>query len=75
MIFFDESIVDEFLKFVYERFFRDGYQYKIMEYTEIINYQPRETAEAKSNRIWLTNVFTATHFNSYVRSKMGNQIR
>ena len=45
-----------------------------MGYSEIINYHPREINESKSTRTWLTNVYSATHFNSYVRDKIGNRI-
>lgn len=55
-------------------FLPDSGQYKIMGYSEIINYQPREINESKSTRTWLTNVYSATHFNSYVRDKIGNRI-
>ena len=73
--FFDESIVNEFLTFVYEGFVPDGEQYKIMGYTEIINYQhqPGEV-QLESTRMWLTIVYTSTHFNSYVRDEIGKQI-
>ena len=71
--FFDESIVNEFLTNVYERFVPDGEQYKIMGYAQIINYQPGEV-ETKSSRMWLTNVYTATHFNFYIKDEIGKQI-
>ena len=44
-----------------------------MGYAEIINYQPGEV-EIKSSRMWLTNVYIATHFNFYIRDKIGKQI-
>ena len=44
-----------------------------MGYAEIINYQPGEV-EIKSSRMWLTNVYTATHFNFYIRDEIGKQI-
>ena len=71
--FFYESIFNEFLTNVYECFVPDGEQYKIMGCAEIINYQPGEV-EIKSSRIWLTNVYTATHFNFYLRDEIGKQI-
>ena len=67
--FFDESIVNEFLASVYERFVPDGEQYKIMGY----QHQPGEV-ELKSTRMWLTNFYTATHFNSYVIDVICKQI-
>ena len=71
--FFDESIVNEFLTSVYQRSVPDGEQYKIMGYAEIIYYQPGEV-DSKSTRMWLTNVYNATHFNSYVRDEISKQI-
>ena len=71
--FFDESIVNEFLRTGYERFVPDGEQYNIMGYAEIINYQPSEV-DSKSMRMWLTNVYTPSHFNLYVRDEIGKQI-
>ena len=73
-VFSDESIVDEFIKSVYECFLPDGEQYKIMGYAEIINYQPSKINESRSIGIWLTNVYSTTHFNSYVSCEIGNQI-
>ena len=37
-----------------------------------MNYNPQ--ADLKCARLWLTNVNTATHFNSYVRGEISNQI-
>ena len=71
--FFDESIINDFLTNVYEHFVPDAEQYKIMGYAEIINYQPGEV-EIKSTRMWLTNVYTATHFIIYVRDEIGKQM-
>lgn len=45
-----------------------------MGYAKIINYQPNKVVDAKSTRIWLTNVYIATNFSSYVRGEIGNQI-
>ena len=72
--FSNESIVDEFLKSVYGRFLPDGDQCKIMRYAEIINYQPSKIVESKSTRMWFTNVYTATHFNSFIRGEIGYEI-
>ena len=45
-----------------------------MGYAKIINYQSNKVVDAKSTRIWLTNVYIATNFSSYVRGEIGNQI-
>ena len=44
-----------------------------MGYPEIINYQPGEV-DSKSTRMWLTNVYNATHFNYYIRGEISKQI-
>ena len=70
----DKSIVDEFLKPDYGCFLPDGDQRKIMHYAEIINYQPSKIVESRSTRMWFTNVYTATHFNSFIRGEIGYEI-
>ena len=69
--FFQEGVVDDFLNSVYERFLSDG-EYKIQGYVEIINYQPTEIINLKNTRVWLTNVYMALPFNSYVTGEIRN---
>ena len=43
-------------------------------YAEIVNQQQGEFTVAESTRVLLTNTFTATHFNEYVRSSIKSEI-
>ena len=71
--FFEEQIVDDFLNSVYERF-EPNDQYKIQGYAEIINQQQGEFIVAESTCVWLTNTYTAKHFNDYVRNSIKSEI-
>ena len=71
--FFEESIVDDFLDAVYARFVPDG-EIKIQGYAEIINQQQGNNIISENKRVWLTNVYTAKHFNPYVRGAVRNDI-
>ena len=71
--FFNEQIVDNFLSSVYNKFNPDK-DCKIQGYAEIINQQQGEFIVAESTRVWLTNTFTAKHFNEYVRSSIKGDI-
>ena len=71
--FSQEGIVDNFLEAVYNRFIPDD-KYKIQGYAEIINQQQGETIVSENTRVWLTNVYTAKHFNPYVRNAIKNDI-
>ena len=70
--FFQEQVVDDFLDAVYSRFLSDD-EYKIQGYAKIINQQQREFIIAESTRVWLTNTYTARHFNNYVKSSIKNK--
>ena len=39
-----------------------------------INYESGEIINLKYTRVWLTHVYTARHFNSYVRGEIKNDI-
>ena len=71
--FSQEGIVDNFLEAVYNRFIPDD-EYKIQGYAEIINQQQGESIVSENTRVWLTNVYTAKHFNPYVRNAIKNDI-
>ena len=71
--FFEESIVDDFLDAVYARFVPDG-EIKIQGYAEIINQQQDDNIISENERVWLTNFYTAKHFNLYVRGAVKNNI-
>ena len=71
--FYQESVVDDFLNSVYGRFVFDA-EYKIQGYVEVINYQLGEIINLENTRLWLTDVYTAHHFNSYVRGEIKNDI-
>ena len=71
--FFNEQIVDNFLSPVYNKFNPDK-NCKIQGYAEIINQQQGEFIVVESTRVWLTNTFTAKHFNEYVRSSIKGEI-
>ena len=71
--FFQQQIVDDFLDSVYTRFNPDD-QYMIQGYAEIINQQQRKLIIAESTPVWLTNTYTARHFNDYVRSSIKSEI-
>lgn len=65
--------MDDFLDSVYARFDPDD-QYKIQGYVEIINQQQSKFIIAESTRVWLTNTYTASHFNEYVHSSIKSEI-
>ena len=69
--FFKESIVDDFLQAVYSHFTPDDEQ-KIQGYAEIINQQQGQFIVSETTRIWVANVYTAKHFNDYVRGAIKN---
>ena len=71
--FFQEQIVDDFLNSVYKRLDTND-QYKIQGYAETINQQQGEFIIAESTRVWLTNTYTASHFNEYVHSSIKSEI-
>ena len=39
-----------------------------------MSYQLGEIINLKNTRVWLVNVYTASHFNSYVRGEIKNDI-
>ena len=43
-------------------------------YTEIVNQQQREYIITESTRVWLTNTYTAKHFNDFVRGSIRDDI-
>ena len=47
---------------------------QIQRYTEIIHQQQGEFIVVKSTRVWLTNTYTAKHFNDYVRNSIESEI-
>ena len=47
---------------------------KTQGYAEIINQQQGKFIIAESTRVWLTNTYTARHFNDYVRSSSKSEI-
>ena len=68
--FFDaEKSVDSFLN-AFERSFVSNKKVKFQGYTELINYQPTETIELESKRVWLTDVFTGRYFSQYIRGEV-----
>ena len=71
--FFEENIVDDFIDSVYVRFVPPG-EIKIQGYAELINQQQSEIITSENKRVWLTNVYTAKHFNPYVRGALKNEI-
>ena len=71
--FSQESIVDDILEAVYNCFILDD-RYKIQEYAEKIHQQQSESIASENTRVWLTNFYTAKHFNPYNRSAMKNDI-
>ena len=73
MIFFQESVVDDFLQAVHTRFTPSD-EYKIQGYAEIINQQQGESIVSENTRVWLTNVYTDQYFNPYVRGAIKNDI-
>ena len=48
--------------------------YKTQGYAEIINQQQGGLIVAESTCIWLTNTYTAKHFNDYERSSIKSEI-
>ena len=72
MIFF-QGVVDDFLQAVYTRFTPDD-KYKIQGYAEIINHQQGGFIVSENTRVWMTNVYTAKHFNPYSRGTIKNDI-
>lgn len=58
---------------MYSRFVSDG-EYKIQGYAEIINQQHGDFIVAETTRVWLTNTYTARHFNAYVRGSIKSEI-
>lgn len=73
MIFF-YSIIEGFVKAVYDRFIPGQHEYKIQGYAEINNYQPGETIDNTSTRTWMTSVYSVRRFYSFVMSEITNQI-
>ena len=69
--FSKESIVDDFFDSVYARFVPVA-QVSIQGYAEIINQQQGEILYSK--RVWLTDVYRAKFFNSYVRGALKNDV-
>ena len=67
--FYQESVVDDFLNSVSGCFAADA-EYKIQGYVEVMSYQLGEIINMKNTSIWLVNVYTARHFNSYVRGEI-----
>ena len=72
-IFFQENVVDDFLKVVYSRF-TPGDENKIQGYAEIINQQQGELVSSEDTRVCMTNVYTAKYFNDYVRGAIKHNI-
>ena len=68
-----EKIFRLFLDSVYARFDPDD-QYKIQGYAEIINQQQGEFIIAESSRVWLSNTYTVSYFNNYVRNSIKSEI-
>ena len=68
-----EKISRLFLDSVYARFDPDD-QYKIQGYAEIINQQQGEFIIAESSRVWLSNTYTVSYFNNYVRNSIKSEI-
>lgn len=64
--FYEESIVDDFLNAVNEKFMPDN-EYKISGYVEIVNSQDNGNVFIENMRTWLTNVFTGRYFNNYIK--------
>ena len=48
--FYQESVADDFLNSVYERFV-SGTEYKIQGYVEVINYQQTELVNTENTRV------------------------
>ena len=65
--FSEENIVDDFFDSVYAQFVPVG-QVSIQGYAEIVNQQ--QGGILYNKRVWLTDVYRAKFFNSYVRGAL-----
>ena len=74
--FYKESVFDKFFKSVKNIFANaeKGKDYKIQSYFELKNYQRTEVVDLGNTRVWLTNVYTGTFFNDFIRNSVKEDI-